>query len=89
MCIVAVVMTMMTLTSCSEFDNSIVYGPDIVGWWYTEYNQKGAFGDEEENHYYKVAQAACFNEDGTGLWVEVYLNTAEDMIMPEGRLDNQ
>ena len=86
MSIVAVVMTMMTLTSCSEFDNSIVYGPDIVGWWYTEYNQKGAFGDEEENHYYKVAQAACFNEDGTGLWVEVYLNTAEDMIMPEGRL---
>ena len=46
MCIVAVVMTMMTLTSCSEFDNSIVYGPDIVGWWYTEYNQKGAYGDE-------------------------------------------
>ena len=87
--IVAAVVTMMTLTSCSEYDNPAPINPDvekIIGWWYAEYNQKGAFSEEEQDAYYKVVQGACFNEDGSGLWVEVYLNTAEEIVMPTNRI---
>jgi len=79
--------TMTMLTSCIEFDNP-VNSPnpeDIVGWWYTEYNKQGTFSINDENvNYCKVVQAACFNEDGTGLWTKFFIDDTENLIIAVG-----
>ncbi len=71
--------TALTLTSCSNNDDSIEnpIGKKIIGAWYAEYDKTGTVPNFEldgTETYTKAVQYYEFESDGSGYWINFMLN---------------
>jgi hypothetical protein len=94
------------LMSCFNDDNpvnNIVTSEDVVGIWYTEFDQAGVYGEgESAKSYAKTVLYGALNKDNTGMFICLFIDAdgnavdlgdtflgagCEYTVAPNGRVD--